>query len=119
MKSYQKLTLVTAILGLIIPFIGLFLYFFINSLIGIPLLALFLGGALIIALIIIAINIGAIISVFRIKNTKLIGTILIICGILLFTVVQFIAIPSLVLFVISGILALRDKGPATNKAKIS
>ncbi len=113
MRTYQKLTLITAILGLIIPFIGLFLYFFINSLIGIPVLGLFLGGALLIAIIIIAINAGALFAAFRIKNTKIVGIILIVCGILLFAVIPFpipFAIPGTALFVISGIVALRDKG---------
>lgn len=109
MKNYQKLTIITAILGLIIPFIGLFLYFFINSIIGIPLLALFVGWALLIAVGIIAINIGAIVAAFRIKNTKIVGGVLIACGVLLFLLIQWFAIPALVLFVIAGILALRNK----------
>ena len=69
MRNYQKLTLVTAILGSVIPVFGLFLYFFVNSIIGIPLLALVLGSALIGAFITIAINIGAIVAAFKIKNT--------------------------------------------------
>lgn len=109
MKNYQKLTIITAILGLIIPFIGLFLYFFINSIIGIPLLALFVGWALLIAVGIIAINIGAIVAAFKIKNTKIVGGILIACGVLLFLLIQWFAIPALVLFVIAGIMALRNK----------
>lgn len=118
MKGYQKLTIITAALGLIIPFIGLFLYFFINSFIGIPILGLFLGGALIIGIIIIVINIGAIIAVFKIKNTKIVGAVLIGCGILLFLAIQFFAIPSLVLYVIAGILAFREKSININRDSV-
>ena len=109
MKNYQKLTIITAILGLILPFIGLFLYFFINSIIGIPVLALFVGWAMLIAVAIIAINIAAIVAAFKIKNTKIVGGILIACGVLLFLLIQWFAVPALVLFVIAGILALRNK----------
>jgi Na+/melibiose symporter-like transporter len=109
LKNYQKLTIITAILGLILPFIGLFLYFFINSIIGIPLLALFVGWAMLIAVGIIAINIGAIVAAFKIKNTKFVGAILIVCGVLLFLLIQWFAVPALVLFVIAGIMALRNK----------
>ena len=109
MKSYQKLTLITVILGMIIPLFGLFLYFFLNSLIGIPILGLFFGHALLLAVLIIAVNIAGLIAAFKIKNTRIAGMLLIGCGVALFLVVQFFAIPGLVLFVISGILALREK----------
>jgi hypothetical protein len=109
MRSYQKLTLVTAILGSVIPVFGLFLYFFVNSLLGIPLLALVLGSALIGAFITIAINIGAIVAAFKIKNTKIAGVSLMACGGALFLVLHFFAIPGLILFVIAGFLALREK----------
>ena len=114
MKGYQKLTIITAILGLIIPFIGLFLYFLINSFVGIPILALFVGWALLIAVAIIAINVGAIIAAFKIKNTKIVGGILIACGVLLFVLIQWFALPALVLFIIAGILALREKSTLSN-----
>ena len=114
MKGYQKLTIITAILGLIIPFIGLFLYFLINSFIGIPILALFVGWALLIAVAIIGINVGAIVAAFKVKNTKIVGGILIACGVLLFALIQWFAIPALVLFVIAGILALREKKTLSN-----
>jgi len=109
MKLYQKLTFVTAILGLIIPLLGVFAYVLVNSLTGIPVLALFLGSAVLIAVVIIAINIAAIIVVFYIKNTRLVGIILISCGIILFLTVQIWGIPGLVLYVVSGIIALREK----------
>ena len=114
MKGYQKLTIITAILGLIIPFIGLFLYFLINSFIGIPILALFVGWALLIAIAIIAINIGAIVAAFKVKNTKIVGGILIACGVILFALIQWFAIPALVLFVVAGIMALRQKNTFSN-----
>ena len=113
MKNYQKLTIITAILGMIIPFIGLFLYFFINSFIGIPILALVVGWALLIAVAIIAINVGAIVAAFKLKNTKFVGGILIACGVLLFALIQWFAIPALALFVIAGIMAFRNKDKIT------
>ena len=114
MKGYQKLTIITAILGLIIPFIGLFLYFLINSFVGIPILALFVGWALLIAIAIIAINVGVIVAAFKIKNSKIVGGILIACGIMLFALIQWFAIPALALFVIAGIMALREKSTLNN-----
>jgi hypothetical protein len=114
MKGFQKLTIITAILGMVIPFIGLFLYFLINSFIGIPILALFVGWALLIAIAIIAINIGAIVAAFKVKNTKIVGGILIACGVLLFALIQWFAIPALVLFIIAGILAFRQKNTLSN-----
>lgn len=80
MKGYQKLTIITAILGLIIPFIGLLLYFLINSVVGITILALFVGWGLLIAIAIIAINVGAIVAAFKVKNNKIVGGILIRVG---------------------------------------
>ena len=115
MKGYQKLTIITAILGLIIPFIGIFLYMLINSVIGIPILALFVGWALLIAVGIIAINVGAIVAAFKLKNKNLVGGILIACGVLLFLLIQWFAIPALVLFVIAGIMAFRDKSKDKDK----
>ena len=109
MKLYQKLTLITAILGLIVPLVGVFVYVFINSLTVIPVLALFLGTAVLIAIVIIVINVAALVVVFYIKNTRLVGIILISCGIILFLTVQIWGIPGLVLYIVSGIIALREK----------
>ena len=109
MKKYQKFTLITVILGLIIPILGLFLFFFVNSVIPIPVLGLFLGGALLSAILIIAINIAGLVVAFKIKNTKIVGMALIGCGAALFLAIQFLAIPGLILFVIAGILALKEK----------
>jgi hypothetical protein len=112
-KLYQKLTLITAILGLVVPLLGVFAYIFINSLTGIPILALFLGTAVLIAVVIIAINIAAIVVAFYIKNTKLVGIILISCGIVLFLTVQIWGIPGLALYIVSGMIALREKPTPT------
>jgi hypothetical protein len=115
MKTYQKLTLITVIRGLIIPLFGLFLYFFVNSLIGIPILGLVFGGALLVAILIIAVNIAGLIAAFKIKNPKTAGMLLIGCGVVLFLVVHVLAIPGLVLFVIAGIMALRERNSTLKK----
>jgi hypothetical protein len=94
---------------MIIPFNGIFLYFLVKRIIGIPLLALFVGWALLIAVGIIAINIGAIVAAFKIKNKKIVGGVLITCGVLLFAIIQWFSIPALVLFVIAGIMAFKNK----------
>ena len=114
MKGFQKLTIITAILGMVIPFMGLFLYFLINSFVGIPILALFVGWALLIAVAIIAINVGAVIAAFKIKNPKIVGAILIACGVMLFALIQWFAVLALALFVIAGILAFREKNTLSN-----
>src|ERR671921_544613 len=114
MKKYQKFTLITVILGLVIPILGLFLFFFVNSVIPIPVLGLVLGGALLSAILIIAINIAGLVVAFKIKNTKIVGMALIGCGAALFLAIQFLAIPGLILFVIAGILALKEKNPSYN-----
>jgi len=50
-----------------------------------------------------------------VRNKNLVGGILIACGVLLFLLIQWFAIPALVLFVIAGIMAFRDKkGEITN-----
>jgi hypothetical protein len=115
MKTYQKLTLITVILGLIIPLFGLFLYFFVNSLIGIPILGLVFGGALLVAVLIIAVNIAGLLAAFKVKNPKTAGILLIGCGVVLFLVVHILAIPGLVLFVIAGIMALRERNSTLKK----
>ena len=111
MKLFQKLTLITAILGLIIPLLGVVAYVFINSIIGIPVLALFLGGIMLIAVLIIAINAAALFVAFYLKNTKVVGIILICCGAILLVTVQLWGLPGLALYIVSGVLALREKLP--------
>jgi hypothetical protein len=109
LRLFQKLTLITAILGLIIPLLGVVAYVFINSLVGIPVLALFLGGIVLIAVLIIAINAAALFVALYVKNTKVVGIILICCGAILLVTVQLWGLPGLVLYIVSGILALREK----------
>jgi hypothetical protein len=46
---------------------------------------------------------------FYIKNTKLVGIILISCGIVIFLSVQMWGIPGLALYIVSGMIALREK----------
>ena len=53
--------------------------------------------------------IAAAAQAFKIKNTKIVGMALIGCGVALFLAIQFFAIPGLILFVIAGILALKEK----------
>ena len=109
MKLYKKLTLINTILGITVCIIILLIYFFINSLIGIPLLGLFLGGTILHVLILLFINIAGIVSIFYIKNIRIMGIALIIYGTLVLASATFFGIPGFVLFVIAGILALKEK----------
>ena len=81
MKGYQKLTLITAILGLVVlvPIIVGYVYF--NSLIGFPILGLFLGGILLHVFVLLLVNAASLYVAFRIKNTKMAGILLIVCGV--------------------------------------
>ena len=56
MKGYQKLKLITAIFGLVVlvPIIVGYVYF--NSLIGFPILGLFLGGILLRVYVLLLVN---------------------------------------------------------------
>jgi hypothetical protein len=108
-KLYKKLTIINTILGIIASIMILFIYFFINSLIGIPLLGLFLGGTILHVFILLIISLAGIVSIFYIKNTKFLGIALIIYGILVLATATFFGIPGFILFVIAGILALREK----------
>lgn len=109
MKLYKKLTIINTILGIVASIMILFIYFFINSLIGIPLLGLFLGGTILHVFILLIISLAGIVSIFYIKNTKFLGIALIIYGILVLATATFFGIPGFILFVIAGILALREK----------
>ena len=83
MKGYQKLTLITAILGLVVlvPIIVGYVYF--NSLIGFPILGLFLGGILLHVFVLLLVNAASLYVAFRIKNTKMAGILLIVCGVVI------------------------------------
>jgi hypothetical protein len=113
MKLYKKLTLINTILGITVCIIILLIYFFINSLIGIPLLGLFLGGIILHVFIVLLVNLAGIVSIFYIKNTRIVGIALIIYGTLLLSTATFfgipVGIPGFILFVIAGILALKEK----------
>ena len=66
---------------------------------------------MLIAVLIIAINAAALFVAFYLKNTKIVGIILISCGAILLVTVQLWGLPGLVLYIVSGVLALREKLP--------
>jgi hypothetical protein len=107
-KGYQKLTLITAILGFIVlvPIIVGYVYF--NSLIGFPILGLFLGGILLHVFVLLLVNAASLYAAFRIKNTRMGGILLIVCGVVMLAAGTYFGIPSFVLFCIAGLLALKD-----------
>ena len=109
MLLYQKFTLITTILSLIVPLLVIFVYFFINPLIGIPILGFYLADAVLISVKIIAIKLAGLFIVFCIKNTKVVGLALILCGVILILTIQLWGIPGFVLYIVSGIMALREK----------
>ena len=109
MKLYKKLTIINTILGITVCIIILFIYFFINSLIVIPLLGLFLGGIILHVFIVLLVNLAGIVSIFYIKNTRIVGIALIIYGTLVLATATFFGIPGFILFVIAGIIALKEK----------
>jgi hypothetical protein len=61
------------------------------------------GGALLVDILIIAINITGLVSGFKIKKTKITGIILIGCDVALFLAIQLFTITGLVIFVMSGL----------------
>ena len=109
MKLYKKLTIINTILGITVCIIILLIYFFINSLIGIPLLGLFLGGTILHVFIVLLINLAGIVSLFYFKNTRIVGIAWIIYGTLVLATATFFGIPGFILFVIAGIIALKEK----------
>jgi hypothetical protein len=109
MKLYQKITLITTILSLIVPLSVIFVYFFIDSLMEIPILGVFLADAVLISVEIIAIKLIGLFIVFCIKNTKVVGLALILCGVILILTIQLWGIPGFVVYIVSGIMALREK----------
>jgi hypothetical protein len=106
---YKKITLITTILSLIVPLFVIIVYFFIDSLMEIPLIVVFIAGAVFISVKIIAIKLAGLFIVFCIKNTKVVGLALISCGVILILTIQLWGIPGFVLYIISGIMALREK----------
>ena len=109
MKGYQKLTLITAILGLVILVPIIVGYVYINNLIGFPVLGFFLGGVLLHVFLLIIVNASSLYVAFRIKNTKIAGLLLIVCGVVILASATFLGIPSFVLFCVAGVLALMEK----------
>ena len=109
LKGYQKLTLITAILGLVILVPIIVGYVYINNLIGFPVLGFFLGGVLLHVFLLIIVNASSLYVAFRIKNTKIAGLLLIVCGVVILASATFLGIPSFVLFCVAGVLALMEK----------
>ena len=68
---------------------------------------------MLIAVLIIAINGAALFVAFYLKNTKIVGIILISCGAILLVTVQLWGLPGLVLYIVSGVPALREKLPSS------
>lgn len=116
MKTYQKLALITAILGLVVLVTIIVGFVYVNSLIGFPILGFFLGGLLLHVFLLIVVNVGSFFVTFRIKIPKLSGILLILCGVAILALATYLGIPSFVLFCTSGVLALREKsGLITDK----
>jgi hypothetical protein len=113
-KLYQKLAVLTAILGLVllVPIVVGFAY--VNSLIGLPILGLFLGGALLHVFLLIAVNLAALYIAFRVKNLKISGILFIVCGVIILATTTYLGIPAFVLFTIAGISAMKEKTSVTN-----
>jgi hypothetical protein len=107
-KGYQKLTLITAIVGLavLVPIVIGYVYF--NSLIGFSILGLFLGGILLHVFVLLLVNAASLFVAFRIKNTKMAGVLLIVCGVVILAAATYFGVPSFVLFCIAGVLALKE-----------
>ena len=109
LKLYKKLTFINSGIGIFISSFILFSYISLNSIIQIPILNLFFGGFILHIVITIIINIISIIIIIYIKNLRIVGPSLIGCGIVILSSLYYFGIPSLILFIISGILALKNK----------
>lgn len=109
MKGYQKLTLITAILGLVVlvPIVAGYIYF--NMLIGFPILGLLLGGILLHVFVLLVTNAASLYTAFRIKSTRMAGILLVTCGVIILAAATYLGIPSFILFCIAGVLALKEK----------
>lgn len=116
MKTYQKLALITAILGLVVLVTIIAGFAYVNILIGFPILGFFIGGFLLHVFLLVVVNAGSFFVTFKVKNPKLSGILLILCGVAILALASFLGIPSFVLFCASGVLAFREKpGIFTNK----
>jgi hypothetical protein len=85
------------------------IYAYINSLIGIPILGLFLGGLILHVFLLILVNLASLYVAFKMKNKKIICTLLIACGIVMLAIANLLGIPSCILLIVAGILALKEK----------
>lgn len=109
MKLYKKITLLSVILGFVILVPIVVVYFFINNFVGIPFLGFFLGGFILHMVILILINAACFYTAFVLKNKKIVGSLLIGLGFSVLLFGGYFGIPSMILFIISGILALKEK----------
>ena len=109
MKGYQKLTLITAIFGLVVlvPIIVGYVYF--NSLIGFPILGLFLGGILLHVFVLLLVNAASLYVAFRIKNTKMASILLIVCGVVILAASYFTSEFHPLFYFVLLVLALKEK----------
>jgi len=74
----------------------------------IPIVGVFIADAMFISIELISIKIAGLFIVFFIKNVKVVGLALISCGVILILTIQLWGIPGFVLYIVSGIMALRD-----------
>ena len=108
MQVFQKISLITSILGLILLVPIIIIYGYANSVIGIPILGLFLGGLILHVFLLIIVNLASLYVAFKMKNKKIVGIVLIVCGIVIFAIANLPGIPGCILFSIAGILALNE-----------
>ena len=87
-------------------FVNIFFYKFINWYTS---FRAFFRGYILHVFIVLLINLAGIVSIFYIKNTRIVGIALIIYGTLVLTTATFFGIPGFILFVIAGIIALKEK----------
>jgi hypothetical protein len=109
MQGFQKFTLVASILGLAVLVPVIVIYTYANGLIGIPILGLFLGGLILHVILLIIVNLAGLYVAFKMKNKKIIGILLIICGVVILAIANFFGIPGCILFSVAGVLALKEK----------
>ena len=75
---------------------------------NIPILGIFIADAVLISIEIIIIKLAGLLIVFFIKNAKVVGLALISCGVILILTIQLWGIPGFLVYIISGIMALRE-----------
>lgn len=119
MKGFQKIALITSILGLAILVPIIVIYGYANSLIGLPILGLFLGGLILQVFLLIIVNLASLYVAFKIKNKKVAGILLIVCGVVIFAIANFLGIPGCILFFIAGILALKESRHQATKSDLN